>query len=221
MGEVISKAAIAKRVDFESKVFEILEDLRAGKLIIAGLENGYILIGDPNSEVAIERAKKLRNLDGSTYFPLLFTSISSLQQYTAELSSTARLLISNYTPGAINLVFQSSSAFPWTLGTAAIQESFTVRFPKNKLIRAVIDLAGPLFFLPAKTAGGSTAMQVDDLLVKFISGARHIIDSGKCKTRGLATTISFMDAKPVVVREGIIPTYEIRKLVPEISEVFN
>ena len=208
-------------MDFETKVFEILEALRAGKLIIAGLENGYVLIGDPDSEIAIEKAKKLRKLDQSTYFPLLFTSISSLQQYTSELSSAARLLISNYTPGAINLVLQSSSAFPWTLGTAAIQESFTVRIPKNKLLRAVIELAGPLFFTPARTAEGSTAMQVTDLLVKFSTGARYIIDSGKCEASGVATTISFMEAKPVVVREGIIPGYEIRKLVPEIAEVLS
>jgi L-threonylcarbamoyladenylate synthase len=221
MDKIIAKSSIIKKVNFENKVFQILEDLRAGKLIIAGLENGYVLVGDPNSEAAIEKAKKLRNLDQSTYFPLLFTSISSLQQYTDELSSAARLLISNYTPGAINLVLQSSSAFPWTLGTTAIQDSFTVRIPKNKLLRAVIDLSGPLFFTPAKTAGGKTPMQVDDLLVKFISGTRHIIDSGKCEANGFATSISFLNAKPVVIREGIIPVYEIRKLVPEILDVLS
>lgn len=219
MDKIISKAAIAKKVNFETRAFEILESLRAGKLIVAGLENGYVLVGDPSSEIAIEKAKKLRNLDDDTYFPLLFTSIASLQEYTDELSGTARLLISNYTPGPINLILRSSSAFPWTLGTTAVQKSFTVRIPKNKLLRAVIDLAGPLFFTPAKTFGSVTAMQVENLVGKFTSGAKHIIDSGKCETTELATTISFLKTKPVIVREGVIPAYEIRKLVPEISEV--
>lgn len=219
MDKVISKAAIAKKVNFETKAFEILESLRAGKLIIAGLENGYVLVGDPSSEIAIAKAKKLRNLDEDTYFPLLFTSIASLQEYTDELSGTARLLISNFTPGPINLILRSSSAFPWTLGTNAVQKSFTIRIPKNKLLRAVIDLAGPLFFTPAKSFGSDTAIQVDNLVGKFTSGVKHIIDSGKCETTELATTISFLETKPVIVREGVIPAYEIRKLVPEISEV--
>jgi tRNA A37 threonylcarbamoyladenosine synthetase subunit TsaC/SUA5/YrdC len=83
MDKIISKASISKKINFESKAFEILESLRSEKLIIAGLENWYVLVGDPNSDIAIERAKKLRNLDQSTYFPLLFTSISSLQQLSS------------------------------------------------------------------------------------------------------------------------------------------
>ena len=219
MGKVILKSEVAKKLDFETKVFEILESIRAGKLLIVGLENGYVLVGDPSSEVAIEKSIKLRNLDSSTYFPLLFNSISSLQEYTSVLSSPARLLISNYTPGPINLILPSSSAFPWTLGAKEIQESFTVRFPANKLLIALLALTGPLFFTPAKTAGGATAMQVVDLQAKFVSGAKHIIDSGKCQSKGFATTVSFLDKNPSIVREGIIRTSDIRKLVPEIRAV--
>lgn len=217
MDKVISKAAIAKKTDFETKVFEILEDLRKGRLILAALENGYVLIGDPNSDIAIQKAQKLRNLDERTYFPMLFTSTTSLQEFTLGLPNSARLLISYFTPGPMNLVFPSAPGFQLTLGAASPPDTFTVRSPKNKLIRSIIDLSGPLFFTPAVSIGKSAPMSVDEIATKYISSVKHIIDSGKCDKKMPATTISCLTPTPVVTREGLIPIYEIRKLVPEIA----
>jgi tRNA threonylcarbamoyl adenosine modification protein (Sua5/YciO/YrdC/YwlC family) len=217
--KIISKLSIAKKLQFETKTFEILQHLREGKLIIAGLENGYILIGDPYSEKAIQKAQKLRNLDRNTYFPLLFTSTDSLQEYTRGLTNTARLLISYFTPGPINLVFKSAPGLPLTLGASRTPETLTVRSPKNRLIRSIIDLSGPLFFTPATAIGKVAPRNVDEISAKFISGVRHVVDTGNCETTLAATTVSFAEPNATVTREGVIPTYKIRKLVPEISGI--
>jgi len=44
MDKIIAKSSIIKKVNFENKVFQILEDLRAGKSIIAGEQNGSIIV---------------------------------------------------------------------------------------------------------------------------------------------------------------------------------
>jgi tRNA threonylcarbamoyl adenosine modification protein (Sua5/YciO/YrdC/YwlC family) len=176
--------------------------IRDGGLVVYPTDSGYALgcyIGDKN---AMERIRRLRELDADHNFTLVCRDLSELSTY-ARFNNAVFRLLKAYTPGPYTFILPATKEVPRRLQHAK-KKSIGLRIPTHPIALALLEeldepLMSSTLILPGDEMPMTEAMDIEDTIGKQVD---LIIDGGACGAEP-TTVVEFIDDLPEVVRIGM------------------
>jgi tRNA threonylcarbamoyl adenosine modification protein (Sua5/YciO/YrdC/YwlC family) len=203
--------------DQKKHVARALKEIRAGYVIVAPLEHGYVYLADAFSPFAVRAMHVLRGDATGVVAQVLAHSLDTVKGISRAVSADTQKLCDEFWPGPLSVSLKPSSVLNWDLGDDKDLDLFNVRVPKSKFIRAVLKESGPLAVASASNAGDEPMLKIDRTRVKDWKVA-VVFDNGPLKS-GPRTTIIEADELDIrLVREGAISFAEMKKVAPRISK---
>lgn len=175
--------------------------IQEGGLIVYPTDSGYALGCALGNKSALERIRKLRQLDKHHNMTLVCSNLSELSTYAIVSKPIFRLLRA-FTPGAYTFILNATKEVP-RLMLHPKRKTLGLRIPENKITLALLEcLDAPLMsstlILPGAQAPLSEPSAIEDLLGKKID---LIIDGGNCLHQP-TTVVDLTGEYPVILREG-------------------
>lgn len=218
MTRTISSEKFKDKTFFEKTKFALLTELQSGKILCAGLENGYVYMAYPHSQSTVGRFREIAAKDEDTFFPVLIPDLRTMESLTSASSTELKLLATTFWPGPLNVVAPLISGLNFNFGTSEPPSSIYCRVPSNKFLRELLGLTGPLIYTATPQLSGEPARQVIDIAPKIRKQIDIIIDSGRCRYTKPATTVTFVTQPPTILRKGIIDEIKLRGVLPHLSD---
>lgn len=180
------------------KAVSILEE---GGLIVYPTDSGYALGCSLGNKSALERIRRLRQLDKNHNMTLVCRDLSQLGTY-AKVSNPIFRLLKAFTPGSYTFILNATSEVP-RLMLHPKRRTLGLRVPDNRIALSLLEsLDAPLMsttlILPGAKAPLSEPEAIRDLLG---SKTDLIIDGGNCGVEP-TTVVDLTGDYPVVLREG-------------------
>jgi len=178
-----------------------VEIIDQGGLIVYPTDSCYALgchIGDKN---AMQRIRKIRQVDDKHHFTLVCRDLSELSNY-AIVDNSAYRLMKRCTPGPYTFLLKATHEVPRRLQTPK-RKTIGLRVPENEIaLQLCEELGQPLMsstlILPGDKVPISDPHEAKERIHKQID---LIIDGGYCGLEA-TTVIDLIAAAPVVLREG-------------------
>ena len=178
-----------------------VEVIDQGGLIVYPTDSCYALgchIGDKN---AMQRIRKIRQVDDKHHFTLVCRDLSELSNY-AIVENSAYRLMKRCTPGPYTFLLKATHEVPRRLQTPK-RKTIGLRVPENEIaLQLCEELGQPLMsstlILPADETPISDPLEAKERLQRQVD---LVIDGGYCGPQA-TTVIDLLEATPVVLRQG-------------------
>ena len=175
--------------------------LRSGGVIVAPTDSSYALICRLDDKAAVDRIRRIRQIDEKHLMTLLCRDLRELGSY-ARVDNAAYRLLKMATPGAYTFILQASREVPRRLSHPS-RKTIGLRIPDNPVIQALLEevgepLIGTTVILPEAEDPLTEGYEIQEQLQKLVDA---VLDGGAC---GLlpTTVIDLMDGEPKLVRKG-------------------
>jgi L-threonylcarbamoyladenylate synthase len=193
-----------------------LKEIRAGYVIVAPLEHGYVYLADAFSPFAVRAMHVLRGDETGVVAQVLAHSLDTVKGISRAVSPTTQNLCKKFWPGLLSVTLKPSSVLNWDLGDDKELDWFNVRVPQSKFVRALLKESGPLAVASASNVGEEPMLKIDRTQVKNWKVA-VVFDNGALKSGPRSTIIEADELDVRVVREGAISVAEMMKVAPNLS----
>lgn len=178
-----------------------VEIIDQGGLIVYPTDSCYALgchIGDKN---AMQRIRKIRQVDDKHHFTLVCRDLSELSNY-AIVDNSAYRLMKRCTPGPYTFLLKATHEVPRRLQTPK-RKTIGLRVPENEIaLQLCEELGQPLMsstlILPGDETPISDPQEAQERIQHQID---LIIDGGYCGLQA-TTVIDLLETTPVVLRQG-------------------
>jgi tRNA threonylcarbamoyl adenosine modification protein (Sua5/YciO/YrdC/YwlC family) len=175
--------------------------VRAGGVVVYPTDSAYALgchIGDKN---ALDRIRRIRNLDSRHNFTLVCRDLSEIATY-ARVDNTAYRLLKHSTPGPYTFILKATSEVPKRLMHAK-RKTVGLRVPENLIAQALLaDLGEPLMSVTLIMPGDEYPL-IDpyDIRTTLEHSVDLVIDGGYCGMEA-TTVVDLADDVPLILRAG-------------------
>ena len=175
--------------------------IRDGGVVVYPTDSAYALgchIGDKN---ALDRIRRIRNLDDRHNFTLVCRDLSEIATYARVDNRTYRLL-RQCTPGPYTFILRATSEVPRRLMHAK-RKTVGLRVPDNRIAAALLeDLGEPLMSVTLIMPGDEYPL-IDpyDIRETLEHQVDLVIDGGYCGMEA-TTVVDLADDVPLVLRAG-------------------
>ncbi len=204
-----------KQGEQKKHIARALKEIRAGYVIVAPLEHGYVYLADAFSPFAVRAMHVLRGDETGVVAQVLAHSLDTVKGISRAVSPVTQDLCNQFWPGLLSVTLKPSSVLNWDLGDDKELDLFNVRVPKSKFVRALLKESGPLAVASAAPAGDSPMLTINRAQVKDWKVA-VVFDNGALKSGPRSTIIEADELTVRVVREGAISLAEMKKIAPAI-----
>lgn len=175
--------------------------IQEGGLLVYPTDSGYALGCGLGNKSALERIRKLRQLDKNHNMTLVCRDLSQLGTY-AKVNNTIFRLLKAFTPGSYTFILNATSEVP-RLMLHPKRKTLGLRVPENTITLSLLEcLEAPLMsttlILPGAKAPLSEPEAIRDLLGTHVD---LIIDGGNCGQEP-TTVVDLTGDYPVIIREG-------------------
>ncbi len=175
--------------------------IREGGVVVYPTDSAYALgchIGDKS---ALDRIRRIRQLDAKHNFTLVCRDLSEIATY-AKVTNTAYRLIRHATPGPYTFILRATSEVPRRL-LHAKRKTVGLRVPDNAITQALLDdLGEPLMsvtlIMPGEDLPLMDPYEIRELLEHEVD---LVIDGGWCGMEA-TTVVDLADDVPLVLRAG-------------------
>ncbi len=176
--------------------------IRKGGLVVYPTDSGYALgchIGDKN---AMDKIRRIRDLDDSHNFTLVCRDLSELSTY-AKVNNSVYRAIKSHTPGAYTFVLSATKEVPRRLQHAK-RKTIGLRIPDNEIALALLEelnepLMSSTLIMPDEDFPMTDPEEIVDRLNKQVD---LVIDGGYGSNEP-TTVIEFIEDMPEVMRVGL------------------
>jgi len=183
-------------------IHQACEIIRKGGLVVYPTDSGYALgchIGDKG---AMDKIRRIRQLDDDHNFTLVCRDLSELSTYS-QVNNAVFRMIKAHTPGPYTFVLPATKEVPRRLQHAK-RRSIGLRIPENNIALALLEeldepLMSSTLIMPDEDQPMTDAEDIVDRLAKQVD---LVIDGGFCGSEP-TTVIEFIDDMPEVVRVGM------------------
>jgi tRNA threonylcarbamoyl adenosine modification protein (Sua5/YciO/YrdC/YwlC family) len=177
-----------------------VEIIREGGVIAYPTDSCYALGCHIGDKAAMERIRRIRNVDERHHLTLVCRNLSEVGQFAKVDNLQYRLMRAN-TPGSYTFVLRATRDLPRRLLTP--RHTIGVRIPNHPVPLALLEELGePLLsstmILPAHGVALNDAQEIRRNLEHVLD---LVIDSGPCNGE-VTTVIDLSGDAPVLVREG-------------------
>ncbi|MBU2710343.1 L-threonylcarbamoyladenylate synthase [Zooshikella harenae] len=175
--------------------------IHQGGVVVYPTDSAYALGCHIGDKKAVDRIRRIRNLDERHNFTLMCRDLSELAIY-ARVENTAYRLLKAYTPGPYTFILQATREVPRRLMHPK-RRTIGLRVPDFAITQALLaDLGEPLMSTTLIMPGDEYPLidpyDMRDLLEHQVD---LIIDGGFCGMEP-TTVINMVDEVPSVIREG-------------------
>lgn len=190
----------------EEDLRNALTVLRSGGVIVYPTETFYGLGADAENEEAVEKIYAIKGRAFTKPLPLIIGDRKDLDRYVEEIPETASILIGDFWPGALTLVFKASRSVPPRLmgGTGKIG----IRLSGHSIAsRLSAMLSRPLTATSANFSGEKECTSADEIPEALRDGVNAVIDGGRTPGGLGSTIVDVTMDPPALLRAGVIPLH--------------
>ena len=175
--------------------------IRKGGLVVYPTDSGYALGCHIGDKAAMDKIRRIRQLDDDHNFTLVCRDLSEISTY-AKVNNSVYRAIKSHTPGAYTFILPATREVPRRLQHAK-RKTIGLRIPDNKIALALLEelnepLMSSTLILPNEEYPLTDGEDIVDQLGKQVD---LVIDGGFCGNEP-TTVIEYIDDLPEVVRVG-------------------
>jgi L-threonylcarbamoyladenylate synthase len=199
------------------KIEEIVEILRSDGVIVYPTETFYGLGANGFSAAAIRKVYRLKKREPLKPLSVVISDLSMLSQITSEIPSFFRQVVSKFWPGPLTLILKASPAVPDEL--LGQEGTIGVRLTGHKWVRSLVRQAHFPITATSANISGEMAISHPKKAKKLFEGLVDLIVDGGT-TRGLlpSTVVDLSGKEPRLIREGAIPSAQLKKYLSSLSD---
>jgi len=179
----------------------VVDILRKGGVIIYPTDSCYALgciLGDKS---ALEKIRKIRQLDDKHFFTLMCRDMAEMSAY-AMVDNVAYRLLRNLTPGPYTFILPATRIVPKRVMHAK-RKKIGIRRPDNAIALAILEELGePMLsttlILPGEEMPLTDPYEMRDILANQVD---LVIDGGYCGFEA-TTVVELEDGVPNLLRQG-------------------
>lgn len=183
-------------------IVQACDIIRKGGLVVYPTDSGYALgcrIGDKG---AMDKIRRIRQLDADHNFTLVCRDLSEISTY-AKVNNSVYRAIKAHTPGAYTFVLPATKEVPRRLQHPK-RKTIGLRIPNNFIALALLEeLDEPLMSSTMILPGEDMPMTDPEDIVELIGQHVDLVIDGGAGGAVPTTVIEFIDDMPEVVRVGL------------------
>jgi tRNA threonylcarbamoyl adenosine modification protein (Sua5/YciO/YrdC/YwlC family) len=185
----------------ERLIKQAVKVIQEGGLVVYPTDSCYALGCHLGDKDALERMRRLRQVDAKHNFTLMCRDLSELGTYSQVDNSMFRLLRS-YTPGAFTFILKATREVPRRLQTPK-RKTIGLRIPENPIALALLEqLNQPLMSTTLILPDDQLPMtEADEIRARLEKHVDLIIDGGSCGVEP-TTVIDMVDGRYEILRQG-------------------
>lgn len=212
-----------------------------GELVVIPTDTVYGIAANAFDPKAVQRLLDAKGRGRQAPPPVLIPGIPTLDALAEEVPHEVRALVRAFWPGGLTVILPARSSLTWDLGETA--GTVALRMPSDTVALELLSETGPLAVSSANLSGQQAAMTAEEAEGMLGDSVSLYLDNGPAGSgyEGLApgTGSTIVDATPLtragergesdaggdgppaeirIVREGVIPASEIRRVLAEARE---
>ncbi|CAB5114340.1 MAG: hypothetical protein F2954_03690 [Actinobacteria bacterium] len=184
-----------------------------GYIIAIPLEHSYAFACDAFKHDAVRAMHVLR---GDTLFTAAQVGVSNAktaQGVVREVTPDIAALMKKFWPGMLSMNLRPQTGLSWDLGDANQLDRVSIRVPRSKFAKALLEASGPLALASAARVGRPGPKALSDIFV-LDSDLAFQFNYGNLRKGPMTTVIEADETGVRVLRVGAISLEEIQKIVP-------
>ena len=190
-------------------ISQAVEVIERGGVVVYPTDSGYALGCQLDEKQAVERIRRIRQLDDKHNFTLVCRDLSAIATY-AKVDNIAYRAIKNHTPGPYTFVLHATNEVPRRLKQPK-RKTIGIRVPDNRIAQGLLAaMAEPIMSVTLILPGDDLPLldpyEIRDLLATQVD---LIIDGGYCGMEA-TSVIDLSNDEPIILREGAGSVEEFR-----------
>ena len=174
--------------------------IRAGGLVVFPTETVYGLGANGLDGEAVAKIFEAKGRPNDNPLILHVAKKSDVRPLWVKIPDTARLLMDEFWPGPLTLVYLKSSIVPDAV-TAGL-DTVAVRMPEHRTALALIRAAGvPIAAPSANLSGKPSPTRIEHVLEDMDGRVDVMLDGGPCSV-GVESTVLSLVGTPTILRPG-------------------
>ncbi len=175
--------------------------VRNGGLMVYPTDSCYALGCQLGDKTALERMRRLRQVDERHHFTLVCRDLSELGQYAMVDNIQFRALKTS-TPGCYTFILKATREVPKRLLNPK-RNTIGVRVPDHNVVRALLlELGEPILSTTLQLPGDELPLNdMDDIRARLQHEVDVVLDAGSCGV-DMTTVIDLTGEVPAVIRRG-------------------
>ena len=180
---------------------QIVDVLRKGGVVVYPTDSAYALGCHIGDKTAMERIRKIREVDSKHNFTLVCRDLSELAVY-AKVGTQAFRMLKGLTPGPYTFILQATREVPKRLQNPR-RRTIGLRVPANPIATAILEeIAEPIMSSTLILPGDDMPMtDIDEIAQRIGHAVDIIIDGGYCGVEP-TTVVDLVSDEPEVLRFG-------------------
>lgn len=182
--------------------------LRAGGVVAFPTETYYGLAVDPFNQAALSRLFTLKGRSADKPVLLIIDNPSQLGSLVAEIPPPFTLLMENFWPGPLTLVFPGAKSLSELL--TGHRGTIGLRVSSHPVARKLVRAFGrPITATSANFSGQPAAVVASGVRVQLGPGVDAILDGGATPGGQGSTLLGYQEGKVCLLRAGVIHFAEV------------
>ncbi len=179
--------------------------LQKGAILAVPTDSSYALVCHLDDKSAVERLRRIRQVDDKHQLTLLCRDLSELANY-ARVDNRQYRLLKAATPGPYTFILEASKEVPRRLSHPS-RKTIGLRVPDHKGLQMLLELHGAPLLATTLIPAGETEPLNDatDIRARFEKLIDAIVDAGACPLQPTTVIdLTPMDGggDPAVLRQG-------------------
>ena len=183
-------------------ISQACEIIRKGGLVVYPTDSGYALGCHIGDKAAMDKIRRIRQLDNDHNFTLVCRDLSELSTY-AKVNNSVYRAIKAHTPGAYTFILPATKEVPRRLQHAK-RKTIGLRIPDNKITLALLEeLNEPLMSSTLILPDEDMPMTDPEEIVEHLGKQIDLVIDGGFGGNEPTTVIEYIDDMPEVLRVGL------------------
>lgn len=199
----------------EPDILQIVELLNNGGVIGYPTETVYGLGCDGLNSEAVRRIYRIKRRDYLVPLIALVSDKLSVKEFVTDISESAEILMNEFWPGPLTLIFEASSLVPEIL--RGEKKTIGLRISSDPICRCLLKKFNrPLVSTSANLSGSMPANSAEEVEKYFKDEVDLIIDGGIRDKDFSSTVLDLSRSIPAILREGCISRSDIQDKIGKI-----
>ncbi len=178
-------------------------------------ETVYGLCADALNEAAVQKIFKAKGRPADNPLIVHISDLSQIEDLSYGLPEGALKLTEKFWPGPLTVIVKKKSTVPDI--TSGGLSTVAIRFPKNPVIKKVMELSGCVIAAPSANISGSPSpTNFKHVKEDMFGRIDAIVDGGDCEIGVESTVVSFVDDTPRILRPGGVTAEQIKEILPDV-----
>jgi L-threonylcarbamoyladenylate synthase len=196
----------------DSKIEQIANGLKTGKLVIYPTETLYGLGANPFDEAAVKRVYMVKKRPFDMPLSIAVRDITMLEEL-AVLDDNSRRLVAKFTPGPITILVTKKRNVPDILTSASME--IGVRIPNHPFALRLIEKCGPIVSTSANLHSKPNPTTADNAIQDIGPMVDVCVDCGPCRVGKPSTIVQLSEGGVEIIRHGAIAKEDIEEALNE------